>query len=333
MIYEQIKAKFTPVNQETEPEKWSMLRTTGIGGSDAGAIMGLNKYASKLTVYMAKCGAEGFSGNETTEWGHILEDPIRNKAAEELGVTIEKVPGMFTSDDCEYLNANLDGLVDTNGKEVEIGGNKVTGIGGYEIKTSTDGTGFSDEEIPDSYYAQVQHYMNVCNLSWFILTVFILSTKQRRHYIVERNDAWIEDMVNAEKDFWENNVLKGVYPDAAGIESEKEYIEKLPMSESIELTKEIEDLIFNEREIDNQIKTLKQKQEQLKNQILIEMFKNSKNGGAADKVTASGTMYKVTYNTQMRKSVDSDLLKKDGLYEKYSKESSSKVMRISEIKK
>ena len=44
--YLSINAKFTPVEQDKEPEKWLELRTTGIGGSDVGAIMGMNKYAS-----------------------------------------------------------------------------------------------------------------------------------------------------------------------------------------------------------------------------------------------------------------------------------------------
>ena len=101
--FKSINAVFTPVEQEKEPEKWLGLRTTGIGGSDVGAIMGLNKYASPLTVYLAKKNVEGFKGNASTEWGHILEDPIRKKAAEELGIEIESVPGMYTSFDIPYL--------------------------------------------------------------------------------------------------------------------------------------------------------------------------------------------------------------------------------------
>ena len=90
--YKSINAKFTPVEQDKEPEKWLEMRTTGIGGSDAGAILGMNKYASPLTIYLSKKNVEGFKGNAATEWGHILEDPIRKKAAEELGIEIISVP-------------------------------------------------------------------------------------------------------------------------------------------------------------------------------------------------------------------------------------------------
>ena len=52
--YLSINAKFTPVEQDKEPEKWLEMRTTGIGGSDAGAILGMNKYASPLTISALK---------------------------------------------------------------------------------------------------------------------------------------------------------------------------------------------------------------------------------------------------------------------------------------
>ena len=32
--YKSINAKFTPIEQDKDPEKWLELRTTGIGGSD-----------------------------------------------------------------------------------------------------------------------------------------------------------------------------------------------------------------------------------------------------------------------------------------------------------
>lgn len=92
--YKKIDAFLIPIVQDENPEKWAELRTTGIGGSDAGAIMGLNKYASALTVYMQKKGVDGFKGNKATEWGHILEDPIRQKASKELAVEIITVPNV-----------------------------------------------------------------------------------------------------------------------------------------------------------------------------------------------------------------------------------------------
>lgn len=327
-----IDANFTPIEQDKDPEKWVQLRTTGIGGSDAGAIMGLNKYVSPLTIYMAKKGFDGFSGNASTQWGHILEDPIRQKAKDELGIEIETIPGMFTSKEYPFMNANLDGLCHAD-HQVTIRGETIEGYGGHEIKTSASGDGFTEDEIPDSYYCQVQHYMAVTGLSWFILTVFILSTKQGKHYVIKKNNEFIySKLIPAEKNFWENYVMKDEYPEPTGVDSESEYIKSLPMDEVINLDETTEEVIKTEREIDSQIKELTKKQAALKNEILIRLSELSVGFDKADKTSAIGSKYKLTYTTQGRKSVDSNALKSDGLYDRYCKETFSKIMRISEVK-
>ena len=332
--YTTINAKFTPVEQDKDPEKWLELRTTGIGGSDVGAIMGLNKYASPLTVYLAKKNVEGFNGNAATEWGHILEDPIRKKAAEELGIEIISVPGMYTSNDIPYMNANLDGLCHAE-NQVVIGGESVEGLGGYEIKTSSRGEGFSDDEIPDSYYCQVQHYMAVTGLSWFILTAFFMNTKKAKHYVIKRNDDFIYSrMIPAEKDFWENFVMTNNPPEPLGLDSENEYTANLNIADTVELDTETENLIAERMEVQQQIKDLEQKESALKETILIKLSPLSHSESVtAEKVNGAGERFKLTYNLQKKTMVDTDALKKSGLFDSYKKESVSRVLRISEKKK
>lgn len=332
MDYLSLDAKFTPVEQDKEPEKWLELRTTGIGGSDVGAIMGLNKYASPLTVYLAKKNVEGFKGNAATEWGHILEDPIRQKAAEELGIEIISVPGMYTSKEYGFMNANIDGLCHAN-HQVTIGGETIEGLGGFEIKTSSRGDGFSEDEIPDSYYCQVQHYMAVTGLNWFILTAFFMNTKSVRHYVVKRNDDFIfEKMIPAEKDFWENYVLTNQAPEPLGVDSEEEYIKNLPIADTVELDEETENLIAERIELQNQIKELSQKESALKDSIILKLSALSDPFDNAEKVNGSGSRYKLTYNLQKKASVDTDALKKSGLFEQFKKESAYRVLKTTAIK-
>lgn len=332
--YLSINAKFTPVEQDKEPEKWLEMRTTGIGGSDAGAIMGLNKYASPLTIYLSKKNVEGFKGNAATEWGHILEDPIRKKAAEELGIEIISVPGMYTSNDIPYMNANIDGLCHAPENQVTIGGETIEGLGGFEIKTSSRGEGFSEDEIPDSYYCQVQHYMAVTNLPWFILTAFFMNTKKARHYVIRRNDDFIYSrLLPAEKDFWENYVLTNNPPEPLGIDSESEYTANLNIADTVELDTETEDLIAQRMEVQQQIKDLEQKESALKDSILIKLSALSHSDSAtAEKVNGAGERFKLSYNLQKKYSVDTDALKKSGLFDDYKKESAYRILRISEKK-
>ncbi|MCQ2086646.1 MAG: YqaJ viral recombinase family protein [Bacilli bacterium] len=319
------------VSQTKQPEKWAELRTTGIGGSDAGAIMGMNEYSSPLVVYMQKKGEGVFEGNVSTKWGHLLEDPIRNETEKELGVHIEEVPGMFKSKIYPFMNANLDGLILTE-NPVTIGNNTVDGLGGHEIKTSAKGDGFGTDEIPDSYYCQVQHYMAVTGLPWFILTVFILSKKEGRHYIVKANPDFQKDLINVEEDFWENFVMTNTIPAPTGTESESEILKSLPMAESIELPEELSFSLGRRAEIKEQIKMLEEEEKQISNNVLLEMYKASnvaEGEEPKEKIVATCGSYKVSLSLQKRNSVDTDALKSAGLYEKFAKVSMSKVMRVS----
>lgn len=334
MLYEKVLAmgnvEFTDTTKFSR-EEWLKLRTTGIGGSDAGAIMGLNKYATPLSVYLAKKELSSFSGNSATEWGNILEDPVRQKAKEELGIEIETVPGMFTSKDNAFMNANFDGLVYIEG-EKEIAGVKASGLGGHEIKTSRTGDGFTSDEIPDSYYCQVQHYMAVTGIKFFVLTVFIFDKYEGRHYVIPRNDEFIANLIKAESEFWETNVLANNPPAPTGNENEADLLKSLPMAEEIELPKECATLLEEKAEIDSRIKELQGESEAIKERILMAMANLSSGSETATRTTATCGSWKITFNTQVSKRVDTAALKKAGIYDNYVKDSVSKVMRITKAK-
>lgn len=316
--------------EDLNHEQWLKLRTTGIGGSDAGSILGLNKYASPLSVYLSKKDFARFEGNSATEWGNILEDPVRQKTIKELGIDIEVVPGMFRNKTNSFMNANFDGLVYLE-KETEVSGSRLIGLGGHEIKTSRVGDGFTSDEIPDSYYSQVQHYMAVTGLDWFLLTVFIFNTYEGKHYVIPRNDDFINHLVEVEKDFWENNVLADIAPSPTGNDNEMDLIKSMPMPEEIVLDSEFELLLDEKEAIDLQVKELQTKSDIIKETILMRLSAAS-NGENAEKTTAFAGSWKITYNTQNSRRVDTNALKLSGLYDQYTKNSTSKVLRITRQK-
>lgn len=256
MLYEKVlkmgNVDFTDTSTFTR-EQWLELRRTGIGGSDAGAILGLNKYSTPLSVYLAKKDFASFSGNAATEWGNILEDPVRKKAREELGIEIETVPGMFTSKENPFMNANFDGLVYIEG-EKEIAGSVVSGLGGHEIKTSRTGEGFTSDEVPDSYYAQVQHYMAVTGISFFVLTVFIIDHYSGRHYVIPRNDDFIRNLIEVETEFWNENVLANVPPAPTGNENESDLVKSLPMAETLNYRLNVSNSWTKKQRLTNRLK-------------------------------------------------------------------------------
>ena len=57
--------------------EWLMLRKTGIGGSDAGAVCGLNPYSSPMKLFFDKTTEETEEqDNEAMRQGHDLEDYV-----------------------------------------------------------------------------------------------------------------------------------------------------------------------------------------------------------------------------------------------------------------
>ena len=312
-------------------EEWLNLRRGGIGGSDAGAIMGVNKYATPLSVYLSKKENAQNVGNAATEWGNILEDPIRQKTREEFGCRIETVPGMFTSRKHTFMNANLDGLIyfDT---ETQVGNGVAKGLCGHEIKTSRNGDGFTDDAIPESYYAQVQHYMAVTGLETFILTAFIFSEYMGRHYVIPRNEKFIKNLIKIEEDFWENNIRSNVMPEPTGNDNETEQLKNMPMAEVVTLDDESASILDEKSRLDTEIKSLQEQSDILKEKILIKMSENSSDAKTGINTVAECGAWKISLTTQTAKRVDTAALKKAGIYDAYSKESVSRVLRISQIK-
>lgn len=313
-------------------DEWRALRRGSVGGSDAGAIMGLNKWSSPLVVYLDKKGLEAFKGNMYTRRGKWLEATIRDRCKEELGIMIAPMPYMFYSDNEPFMSANIDGVVYAH--EKDINGVIVEDLGGIEIKTSERGDGFEDDEVPDSYYTQVQHYMAVLHLPYFILSVYIINKDEIKHYVIKRNEAFIENLIKAERAFWENYVEANVMPAPSGCSAENDAIEMLftGADKELNLSSEAESLCAEYLLLNTEIKEKEIKKAQIANTIKLKLIERQ-NGGGEAKIRALAGDYKISYSKYMRKSVDTDALKKDGLYEKYSKESESSMFRVIAFRK
>lgn len=314
------------VDQVADKERWVEIRRNGIGGSDAGVLMGGNKYSTPLALYLAKKGHDPFNGNASTEWGHILEDPIRQKTAESLGVRIETVPGTMRSRENPFMQANLDGLVWAE-SPVTIGLDTVEGLGGHEIKTSAKGDGWGPSEIPDGYYWQVQHYMAVTGLSWFLLTCFILSTKTAEHYIVMRNEDDIGRLVAAEREFWEVHVEADNPPEAEGGRKEEECLKSCGYPEEVELGDDTVDCLEELGRVRQEIKELEERESRLKNKVMLAMVSRLYDG-QAEKCIARAGGWRVSCNMVSRLTVDRQKLKKDGLLDKYGKTVTCRELRV-----
>lgn len=179
-------------------------RREGIGGSDIGAILGLNKYKSAYDVYLSK--VEGIdpdlSSNEAVIWGNLYEDPIAARYEQVTGKTT-LCTGQTAHKDYPFLIANVDRLILGERKGLEI---KTVGLRSMS-QWGENGSSI----IPQSYYAQIAHYMFVLDYpEWDVAAYF--PTQEMRIYTFHRSQEMDDIILEKGFLFWKNHVEPKIPP-------------------------------------------------------------------------------------------------------------------------
>ena len=278
-----------------DTEEWEDIRGNGIGGSDAGAVIGVNPYKSIIDVYTDKTQGSDFKGNKYTHWGHNLE-PVVFKEFQRLHDDFFCYEVPFTmKKGC--LVANVDGMCYDLEK----------GWGVVEIKTANTFAGkeWKGETIPDSYFAQVQHYLGVTGLNYAYIACLIGGNNYKEFYI-ERSEEDIKLIQEKCKEFWEENILKEIPPMPDGTESYSKYLLEQSDSASDDVVEieTIKDKADEYKSLKNEIESLEKKKKLIEQEILKEMNEND-----CKKATAGD--YKFTIVSQNRKSIDKKLMEKE----------------------
>ena len=201
--------------EHNSPE-WLAFRRTGIGGSDAAAIIGKSHFKSNVDVWEEKKGLrepDDISDKEQVKYGKAVEDLLLQMFAldnPEYEVTSNKKIVYRRG----FMFASLDGEL------VE----KATGeLGIYEGKTAEIHKKIELEKwnkrVPDYYYVQILHYLIVTGRSFVVLKVQLklLYTEEKttttKQYRFNRKDL-LNDLAylyRKEAAFWDS-VIKGVKP-------------------------------------------------------------------------------------------------------------------------
>lgn len=182
-------------------QEWLNERRSGIGGSDAAAVLGLSKWKTPLQVYLDKRGeAAETPDNESMLWGRALEPVIRQQYAERTGRAVLVPDGILRHPSHSFMLANLDGM--TEDRRV------------VEIKTARVAQGWGEpgsDEVPQDYLLQVQHYMAVTGFDVADVAVLI-GGSDFRLYEVPADRELQELLIDAEASFW-RNVEQGIPPE------------------------------------------------------------------------------------------------------------------------
>ena len=184
---------------QKDPAKFHAERLTGIGGSDAGSIVGLNDYKPSLQLYLEKRGEmdqDDLSENAAVKWGNILEDPIRQEFERATGKKVIVTDELYRSKKWNWMIAHVDGLLADEDAILEC-----KTASAYATNDPAWGPEWSDH-VPDNYLVQVQHYLAVTERSKAYLAVLI-GGREFRIYDIPRDDSFIEELAEQERIFWE----------------------------------------------------------------------------------------------------------------------------------
>lgn len=195
--------------------EWLRLRKAGIGGSDAGAICGVNPYSSAMKVFHDKTSEEvDEQDNEAIRIGHDLEDYVAQRFMEATGLKVRKSNFMYRSKEHPFMIADVDRLV-------------VGEDAGLECKTASayHADKWADGNIPLHYVLQCYHYMAVTGKrTWYIAAVIL--GREFTYRKLEWDDELISRLIGIEEDFWNNHVVPGTIPPPDGSEACDEVIEQ-----------------------------------------------------------------------------------------------------------
>ena len=199
-------------------EEWLALRRKlGVGGSDAGAVIGFNPYKSAYTLWAEKTGRiPEFEGNLTTEVGSYLEEFVAKLFERETGKKVRRKTKMIVNTDYPWAFADVDRLV--------VGEKSL-----LEIKTTNSFPVMKqvrNGEFPQQYYAQVVHYLAVSGLEKAYLAVLI-GCRDFKIFELERDENEIQALMMAEEEFWLGYVKNDTPPPADGAESTSETLTTL----------------------------------------------------------------------------------------------------------
>ena len=294
-------------------EKWLELRKQGIGGSDAGAVCGVNPYSSPMKVFLDKTGGETEEiDNEAVRQGNDLEDYVAQRFMEATGKKVRRSNVMYCNEEYPFMIADVDRLV--------IGEDA-----GLECKTASayNADKWKDGEIPLHYIMQCYHYMAVTGKrTWYIAAVILGRGFTYRKLVWD--DNLITQLVSMEKNFWENHVAAGVLPspDGSDICSEvlNEYFHSARKGSTIRLDG-FDEKLKRRAEIMEQIGRLQQEQNSIEQEVKLYMQDNE---------YAASDNYKVSWSNVESTRLDSKRIREEqpDIYKTYAKQSVSRRFQI-----
>ncbi|MBE6993385.1 MAG: hypothetical protein E7423_01885 [Ruminococcaceae bacterium] len=271
-------------------EEWLEIRRGYIGGSEAGAVLGLDEYKSPLTLWAEKTGrVPPFAGNLTTTVGSYLEELVAKLWCDETGKKVRRKNRVLVNDAYPFACADVDRLVVGEKALLEI---KTTNS--LPVMKRVRGG-----DYPEKWYCQMVHYLAVTGLERAYLAVLV-NCRELLTFTLERDEGEIAALMQAEEEFWAM-VREDREPAPDGTSSSSETISTLfPGGETgtVDLMGH-ESSLRRYAQIKGEIKALDQELTEIENRIKVDI--GNCEGGQTEG-------FKVLWKPQERRTLDAKRL-------------------------
>lgn len=238
--------------EQNTPE-WLQFRKNKIGASDAPIIMGVSPWKTQYGLWLEKLDLTSSQvKTKAMERGNDLESVARMMFMLDTGIEVN--PKVMVHPSIKFMMASFDGMDDSNKNAVEI-----------KCPGREDHSKALDGVIPEKYFPQLQHQIEVCQLE--MIYYYSFDGEKGITIKVYRDDAYIKKMLNQEREFY--NSLENVVPPAL---TDRDFIENTSYA-FLQASSEW-------KEINEKLKLLEKQEKEIR-ETLISMChdKSTKGGG------------------------------------------------------
>lgn len=199
------------VTEYANRSDWLRGRHNYLGASDAASVLGISPWMTNVQLYENKVNPVVDEKPPTEQMlrGIKSESHIRELYAIESGDDVEDGTGkMLVSIEHPFMSCTLDGAcVDKNGKPYVL-----------EIKSVNYSRNWANKNLPDHYFVQCLHQLAVTGWDKSVLVARIIMpadgdvVTRKFEILYKENIGLVEALVEKERIFWHENVMKKIPP-------------------------------------------------------------------------------------------------------------------------
>jgi len=220
-------------------DEWYEFRKNGVGGSEIGTVLGINKYDTAVRLFHEKIGSiePRKEDNEKMFWGRELESQIAEKwqywdgsqegylenfKNKNIVRSCRNVNGYIVNPKYPWLFMSLDRLINIKGGFNLVTGEPLSTEAVLECKNMSYWASQSwADEIPVYHLAQVTQYMIILETDYSEIAV-LRDGSSLTVESIQLNEELADRIINISKKFWYDRVLpaRKSFEDRSKYESE-----------------------------------------------------------------------------------------------------------------